>query len=242
MNSSSTAQFKTAHPELLYKAWATFRAVGPLGLARACGMFAARRYHDWREGRLDRRFGIDTRSFESEMHGENYYEPIQLDVFREILLALPIEPRDYCFIDIGSGKGRALILAAEAGFGRVVGVEFAPAFHAMALHNIALYERARRGARPIEALLQDATTYVLPRCQSVLFLYNPFNEATMRTVLHRVETSWRCSPRDLVIVYRTPTHARVFDGSTVFKPLLMRSAYHVYRARPPEGRHDDPGR
>lgn len=244
MSSSSTAEFKTAHPQLLSKAWATFRARGALGLAEACRKFGARRYHAWREGRLDRRFGIDTKyanespgdfnaSVESVIHGSsNYYEPIELDVFDDILDALPIAPPGYCFIDFGSGKGRALVLAAEAGFRRVIGVEYAQALHAIALENIAMYTRDRRSACRIEAHWQDAARFVLPRCQSVFFLYNPFDGVMMRKVLHRIETSWRRAPRDLIIVYRNPVHAHVLDESTVFEPLLMRSAYRLYRARP----------
>ena len=57
--------------------------------------------------------------------GAARYEPIQPEFFAHLVERLPaIEPSDFTFVDVGSGKGRALILAAVAGFRTVIGVEF----------------------------------------------------------------------------------------------------------------------
>ena len=40
------------------------------------------------------------------------YEPIQAFMFRRILAEVRVDPRDYAFVDLGSGKGRAVLLAA----------------------------------------------------------------------------------------------------------------------------------
>src|SRR5687768_14597656 len=44
------------------------------------------------------------------------YEPAPLEGLNCALGALDIDPEDFVFIDIGAGKGRSMIVAAEAGF------------------------------------------------------------------------------------------------------------------------------
>lgn len=52
-------------------------------------------------------------------------------VLRQILDRLPLDFEEYTFIDLGSGKGRALLIASEYPFRAVVGVELSPKLHAL---------------------------------------------------------------------------------------------------------------
>lgn len=223
------------------KAWALLAQKGPAGLVRAFGA----RLADWREARadasLDRRFGLDTCGVNDDLaslgaggehreHG-NGYEPIQLAVFRDILGALPVRPADYTFVDFGSGKGRAMILAAEAGFRRVIGVEFAAALNLAAERNFAAYRRSRPGAPPLEVHGQDATTFVLPPDDAVLFFYNPFDDVVMSKIIARIEEDWRARPRDLVLAYRNPQHAAVLDGSKILETVAAKATFRIYRTK-----------
>lgn len=224
---------------LLQKAWTTLMADGPLALARASHAYLEGRHRSWRDARLDRRFGIDTLQTQGTVtrlkasddhagHGGSY-EPIQLHVYDEIVRRLPIPPNDYCFIDFGSGKGRALILAAESGFRQAIGVEYAESLHAAAERNIAIYRRLRPKSGPIESRWQDAASFVLPDCDGVLFFYNPFDAVVMRKVLGRVRQSWLRTPRDLLAIYRTPLQATVFEEEPLFRPLVVHRDYRIYR-------------
>jgi predicted RNA methylase len=40
------------------------------------------------------------------------------------------------FVDIGSGKGRALIIAAEYAFKRIIGVEYSPSLATICRRNL----------------------------------------------------------------------------------------------------------
>ena len=44
------------------------------------------------------------------------YQPTEPAVFREMLSSLPINYREFTFIDIGSGKGRTLLMASDYPF------------------------------------------------------------------------------------------------------------------------------
>jgi len=39
------------------------------------------------------------------------------------MATVPLEPAESTFVDLGSGRGRALFFAARTGFHRVIGVE-----------------------------------------------------------------------------------------------------------------------
>jgi len=54
----------------------------------------------------------------------------------------PHELAEYTFVDIGCGKGRALLLASEIGFREVVGVELNPGLAA----NAQAMDRSRQGS------------------------------------------------------------------------------------------------
>lgn len=95
---------------------------------------------------FDLRYGTDTVSFAqlgnltigSQNAGEGTpYEPTRLRLVRRVLSALNPSPNG-AFVDIGCGKGRVLLLAAEFGFRRVTGVEFAKELCEIARDNIAV--------------------------------------------------------------------------------------------------------
>jgi SAM-dependent methyltransferase len=54
------------------------------------------------------------------------------------LAALPIKHEEFTFVDIGCGKGRALFIAAEFPFRRIVGAELAVELAQIARANVAL--------------------------------------------------------------------------------------------------------
>src|SRR5207237_3599958 len=49
------------------------------------------------------------------------YQPTEPSLFHEMLNALNIDFREFTFIDLGSGKGRVLLMAANYPFRRIVG-------------------------------------------------------------------------------------------------------------------------
>lgn len=104
------------------------------------------------------------------------YIAIRPDEFDAAFKALPINVSGFTFIDIGSGKGRALILAARHPFKQIIGVEFARELHMAAQAN------ATRLNAPITNLWMDATQYSFPAGPLLIYLYNPFGAPIMDQV------------------------------------------------------------
>jgi hypothetical protein len=134
-------------------------------------------------------------------------------------------------VDFGSGKGRAMVLGAEWGFKRVIGVELAPALHEAACRNVAAYRRKRPLAPPIELHCGDAVDLPIPQEDAMLFFYNPFGEPVMRKIARRIETSLRARPRKLVVAYRNPVHSEVFDELDCLRLVTRNTSFALYRAR-----------
>jgi len=211
-------------------------------LVRHVSSVAAGRYQRWLEGRMERRLGIDTAGIEHDLAGLGVeaegllhayaYQPVQPAVFARIMRAAAIEPANYLMVDFGSGKARALILGAEYGFKRLVGIELAPVLHEAALRNVHAYRRRRMHAPPIELHCGDAAAWPIPEERVFLFLYNPFAEPVVARIARRLEISLRRLPRDAVVAYRNPVHARVFDALTCLEKTGENRSFALYRTRP----------
>jgi predicted RNA methylase len=127
------------------------------------------------------------------------------DEFSSALKALGIgDFSDFTFVDLGAGKGRALLLAAGHGFKRIVGVEFAQELVEVAQRNIRVAGASIADRTSI--LQQDAGIYELPDGPVVLFMYNPFGARTMTEVARRTRASFDRTPRPLHVVYVVPMH------------------------------------
>lgn len=98
---------------------------------------------------------------------------------------LPIE--HYTFVDIGAGKGRAMLLAATNPFREVVGIELNPAMAAIAHANIhQVQSQPNDLLAPIRLIEADALTTPLPTGPLLLFLFHPFEAPALRRLLRRI--------------------------------------------------------
>lgn len=160
----------------------------------------------------------------------NWYEPVQPRKFRRILTAVDLDPRYSTFLDLGAGRGRAMLLAAQAGFGTVVGVELDPALAAEADRNVARW-MARRGPRSavqLSVLHQDAVETAVPDGPVLVFLYNSFGPKSLRAVLERLTDSYVSAPRPMWLCYLNAQHASVVAEYTTLGPRVRRDDWIVY--------------
>jgi SAM-dependent methyltransferase len=162
------------------------------------------------------------------------YEPISLLWWVSLMSALPLEPAGSTFVDLGSGQGRALLLAAKMGFSRIVGVELDARLVAGAERNIAHWSRhprnaVRRGAE-LQVVHADAATYRLPDGPLCVFLFNPFGSETLRHVLRNLGSQPSARTAHVFVAYFNPLHEHVFRE---FEYLALESRgknWVLYRA------------
>ena len=136
------------------------------------------------------------------------YQPTERQMFHEMMGAVlehtNIEFRHFTFIDLGSGKGRTLLMASDYPFRRIVGVELLPSLNEIAEQNMAQYRSESQKCFALESVCADATTFNLPAEPLLIYLFNPFPEQGLRRVLGNVEHSLQAHPRPIYLVYHNP--------------------------------------
>ena len=114
---------------------------------------------------------------------------------------------DLAFVDLGCGKGRALLLASRHPFLQILGLELDPTLARIARQNLRTFTAPWQQCHHLTALHADATAVTLPLTPILLFLYNPFLAPVLRRVLDRLERSLRQHPRELWLLYINPEAA-----------------------------------
>ena len=114
------------------------------------------------------------------------YYGVAPSVFWGMLDRLGLDWRRYSFVDVGCGKGRALLLALRYPFRRAVGIELSPELAAVAQRNLVLLRASWRIDLPAEAVAGNATSVALPDGPVLLYLYHPFAAPVMRAFLEHV--------------------------------------------------------
>src|ERR1051326_9070709 len=83
------------------------------------------------------------------------YQPTEPALFHEMLDSLKVDFSDFTFIDIGSGKGRTLLMASDYPFRKILGVELLPELHRVAQENIVKYKSDSQKCFAIESVCGD---------------------------------------------------------------------------------------
>ncbi len=124
--------------------------------------------------------------------------------FEQAMACIVIDLRSTSFVDLGSGKGRALILAAKYPFQHIIGVEFARELHDACVSNIQQAFPSVDEANRITAILGDAADFAYPDGPLVVYLYNPFDAPVMAAAAQHAFASWQANPRPIRVVYLNP--------------------------------------
>ncbi len=149
------------------------------------------------------------------------YQPTEPALFREMLDALAgqtrLDFRDFTFLDLGSGKGRTLLMASDYPFRRITGVELIPALDQVARENLRQYKCESQQCFALESICADATDFSFPNQPLILYLFNPFPEAGLRRVIRSLEESLRVQPRPVYVLYHNPLLEQVLLESSLHK-------------------------
>jgi SAM-dependent methyltransferase len=170
------------------------------------------------------------------LSGHQYF-PTEPWLFEQIMQALPIDFHDFTFVDLGSGKGRVLLMAARYGFKRIMGVEFMPEWHRIAEKNIRKFAAQYGTASPIESFCMDAREFEFPAGPLVVYLFNPFPEPVLAVVLEKLRESQLSNPRPVFVAYRYPEFDSLIQKSGSLRKIAGTEQWAVYANRREEQKH-----
>ena len=202
---------------------------------------------------FDERYGVDTAGEVSLAdvgvvgndieRGHGRYRPVWTRVLHDALGRVPSDLRRFTFVDYGSGKGKALLLASDHPFEEIIGVEFALPLHETAKQNIATYSSSRQRCRNLRSECIDALTFVPPPRPLVCFFFNPFDDSTMAAVLARLVDSAGRDPRDIFVIYSNMRdvreHEHLLKATRDLRLVVRHPQYLIFRIAPPRARASD---
>ena len=169
------------------------------------------------------------------------YQPTEPAAFHEMLESLQqtLQQRpnpdhttlslcDFTFIDLGSGKGRTLLMASDYPFRRIVGVELLPSLHHIAQENLRQYKSESQRCFALETICADASAFPFPEDPLVIYLFNPFPESGMRQVVANLEHSLRACPRQVYILYHNPLLEYVLSEGALLRKIAGTHQYSLF--------------
>lgn len=223
----------------------SLRGLGLLCIRSVRGRLDARTSHAGASrDAFDQRFGVSTSGIAAldDLHIDSphklagaRYEPTDPGAFAQVIAHLPSDlVNRSTFIDVGCGRGRVLLLAAEYGFRKIIGIEFAQELCDAARTNIARYCARTQSPARFSVEQVDACAFSLPLEPTVIFLYNPFNEAVMSRLVSNLQDSLAGTPRSFWVMYYLPFWRKPWDTSAAFRRaigtrLWAKHWYTVYR-------------
>jgi SAM-dependent methyltransferase len=236
----------------IYRSWKRRGVVGTLGHAvqttpqRVWALTPAGRCSSWprasdTDQEFDLAYGVDTGGAvdlaDLFIPSSNWaygapYEPIEPVRFHRVIEAAALDYPRFTFIDLGSGKGRALLLAREYPFRKIVGVEFAPALAEISRRNLRSSHGLARRCGEVEVVCLDVTQFPIPEDQAAFFVYNPFEPQVMSPFVDKVRQALQSRPRELVVLYLSPFYETLWLKVPQLKKVHAGGDYSIYRTSP----------
>ena len=153
---------------------------------------------------------------------------------------------EFTLIDIGAGMGRAVLLASQMPFRKVIGIELHPTLAGIARRNVRLWRQSGRSIAPVQIRCCDASAFPLPKGPCLLFLFNPFGKAVMRRMLRHIAGDCADKSPELDLLYVNNEQEAELESQRGFRRLFLgqieRSradaiADHAILANQPEGEY-----
>jgi SAM-dependent methyltransferase len=132
------------------------------------------------------------------------------------------------FLDLGSGKGRIVLQAAQRSFKRVIGVELSPELNAVAKQNLES-SRQKLVCADVQLIETDIAEFQVPDDVTVVYAYNPVRGELFEAAMNALLASYDRNPRPLHLLYRYPREHDQLEASGRFHLLKTLT---TWRPRP----------
>jgi SAM-dependent methyltransferase len=164
--------------------------------------------------------------------GNDIYRPFWRREFFQSIADAGIRTEKFVFIDIGSGKGKLLLLAAQLDFADIIGVEYAPKLHEVAVDNIDRFKKRSGSLKAIVNVNANALAWPLPRRPALFFMYNPFDLLTTQAFFSRLDEHAAQSGAPTVLIYGNlrgvNERAEAFQSAKTLMPKVTKPRYTIF--------------
>lgn len=157
------------------------------------------------------------------------YVPTREVVIRHILenTTKGLDLDEYSFVDLGCGKGRTLIVAAQLPFKEVIGVELSPLHCGVAETNIDRYLSDLKNpvrCRNVRVSCVNAVDFVFPDTNLLIYMYRPFLGPIFKHVADNLRRFQTVTGHRVLIAYSCPVEELMLEEYAGF---VKRTEYQV---------------
>ena len=139
-----------------------------------------------------------------------YYSSSGNKHLEKVLNSLNIKPYD-SIVDIGCGKGGALVTMSKYPFGFLGGIELT-----QKLYNIAQKNMLQLKIKNVTLHCCDASEFSDINDYNYIYFYNPFPSIVMKAVMENIINSVQAKPRKITIIYKNPVCHEDIIGTSKF--------------------------
>jgi hypothetical protein len=196
--------------------------------------------------RFDSRHGVDTHPWSladsrlpPETVGEAInYEPAHTGVLHHVFRSLPFRHEDYHLVDLGSGKGRTLLVGSEYPFKAITGVELSERSAQIARDNIARNaQRTDIRCAAVDVHCENAVDFTVPEGNLLVTMYNPFFGQTFQQCVEHLHHAALAEPaRKIWLAYINPwlgestlEQSGYFQRVEEFRPIPRNWTWSLWR-------------
>lgn len=200
------------------RSWMSLVQQGPARTMQTVVSIVGDHWFDWRYGTdTVREVALDELGIAKRDEGALDYQASRTRYFHKLLERIDAQPGSV-FVDLGAGKGRTVMLAAEHGYRRAVGVEFSAALCEAGRRNIAQFRKRRPVTTEMVMVQADAAEYPIGDDENVFYV-TAFGTPTLSRVLDNIVASIRRAPRTIKLAYHNPYSPEVIESHPAFVKL-----------------------
>jgi len=149
----------------------------------------------------------------------HYDGPVPSATFGWVMTLMPEDLRQFAFVDVRAGRGRASLIAAKWNFNRIMAYEYDPETFDDLEMNIAQYPRSRMTCRNIDCYRGDLDGIALPNQPCVIYFSGAWREQMIPGVMDYVRDTYRQSPRRIYVVLENTADDTALEQDNIFDPV-----------------------
>jgi SAM-dependent methyltransferase len=191
-------------------AYYALRSIALRGIANSIRLLKAEKYYE-------KKFGIVTSEFvRSENQQYFHYQGAPYLPLLRVLKVVYGFTGNVDFTDLGCGMGRALFVAEHIGYDQLTGIELNGNLLKMASENVLKYKGKRQDS-VFDFVQNNVLDYSYQNKTTLYFLFNPFDAATLKKVLLKID---KVTSASVWFLYMNPKYQKPF---TEVNAKLLRS-------------------
>ena len=168
---------------------------------------------------IDAKDLFDNKNFHSYKATNEYFFDTLLNL---VLKYFKINVNETSLIDLGSGKGKVLLMSLKFNFHKIIGIEYSEQLYEDSLNNILTFSKNQKKYKTtnIEVFNIDASLFNYDnKNPTIYFIYNSFSKEIRMQVLQKIKNQYNINKTRAVVIFYMPLGELILDDLSGFEEM-----------------------